>query len=731
MESEARELDLPVPDDLLQAAVGRTRLERAVADAALVPGMGEGTPPPLSDLLRTTGVAGLGLMTAAAVVPATLDAGIAVLGPDIQNTFGLSDAGLGALVFTSAASTFVLGVPVALWGDRGQRVRTAAFCLLVWVLAVPFMAIAPSPWLFALFAVVAGFGRAAPNSVHLSYLSDAYPVEARARVLALHRAHEPLGRTVGAAAMGGIAALAGGTAGWRWALLVGLAAVPVAFVLLRLREPAKGAHEQQHVLAASDAPDRHEDGAHQPRILLGTAIQRLLRIRSLYFQLLAMAVLGFAAVGIPLLGSLYLERQWGLGPGERGLVHAVTGGALFLGIPVAGLVGDRLYRRGPQLLLYLAGASLAAFGVIYASSLYLPSLGLVVAGFVLAEACLAPLATAITQTVAGTAPPALRSLAFALFGIFSLVFGGFAGGVVLGAISDATSARFALTLMGPITITGGALLALGARHVRADMTLVIEEILDEHEERLRRRRGGDCHALQVHHVDFAYGSQQVLFDVKLEVEEGEVCALLGTNGAGKSTLLRAVAGLEHPSRGTIRVLGATTTYLEAEQIVAMGVSMLPGGRMTFPSLTVEENLRAGSFSMTDRRAVDEGVRAALDSFPVLADRAHQPAGTLSGGEQQMLALARAMVQRPRLLLVDELTLGLAPIVVEELLEIVRAVNARGTTVVLVEQSVNLALRLADHAVFLERGEVRFDGRTADLLARDDLLRPVFLSETAL
>ena len=731
MASEAPELDLPVPDDLLQAAVSRTRVERTVAEAALVPGMGAGTPPPLSDLMRTAGVAGLGLMTAAAVVPATLDAGIAVLGPDIQDTFGLSDAGLGALVFASSASTFVLGVPVALWGDRGQRVRTATFCLLVWVLAVPFMAAAPSPWLFALFAVIAGFGRAAPNSVHLSYLSDAYPVEARARVLALHRAHEPLGRTVGAAAMGGIAALAGGAAGWRWALLVGLAALPVVPVLARVREPAKGAHEQRHVLDASGVRDGQEDDAQPPRILLGTAVQRLLRIRSLYFQLIAMAVLGFAAVGIPLLGSLYLERQWDLGPGQRGLVYAITGGALFLGIPVAGLVGDRLYRRGPQLLLYLAGASLAAFGVIYASSLYLPSLPLVVAGFVLAEACLAPLGTAITQTVAATAPPALRSLAFALFGIFSLVFGGFVGGVVLGAISDATSARFALTQMGPITITGGLLLALGARHVRADMTLIIEEILDEHQEQLRRRQGGGRHALQVHHVDFAYGSQQVLFDVDLEVEEGEVCALLGTNGAGKSTLLRAVAGLEHPSRGTIRVFGSNTTYLEAEQIVAMGVSMLPGGRMTFPSLSVEENLRAGSFSMTNRQAVDDGVREALDAFPVLAARAQQPAGTLSGGEQQMLALARTMIQRPRLLLVDELTLGLAPKVVEELLDIVRTINARGTTVILVEQSANLALTLADHAVFLERGQIRFDGRTSDLLDRDDLLRPVFLAETSL
>jgi ABC-type branched-subunit amino acid transport system ATPase component len=228
-------------------------------------------------------------------------------------------------------------------------------------------------------------------------------------------------------------------------------------------------------------------------------------------------------------------------------------------------------------------------------------------------------------------------------------------------------------------------------------------------------------------VDFSYGPRQVLFGVDMTVEEGEVAALLGTNGAGKSTLLRVVAGLAHPSAGSIRVWGHDTTYTEAEQLVGMGVAMLPGGKMSFPGLTVTENLRVGGHTLRrDGPALRRRMDEVMDLFPVLRQRRDQRVGTLSGGEQQMLALARVLLNRPRLLLIDELSLGLAPKAVEALLAIVRRVNDDGTTVVLVEQSVNLAMSLAAHALFLERGEVRFDGPTAELLARGDLLRPVFL-----
>jgi ABC-type branched-subunit amino acid transport system ATPase component/sugar phosphate permease len=718
-------LDFAVPDELLRAAVARTHSEDAVADLRLMPGVGTGKPPPMLGILRQYGFAPVTLMTLAALVVGIIDSGIGVLAPDIQRSFGIDDAALGATLFAASAATIAIALPVALASDRGSRVHVAAACLLIFAIVTPLMGVVANIWLFALLGIASATGKAPNQTTHLSYLSDYYPPEARARVAAYQRGHEPVARTLGVALVGAVAALSGS---WRWSMAIGLAGIPIALLILHLREPERGQHESQHILSRSGL-DIDSGGGTPPRVLLGAAVQRLLRIRSLYFQLLAVAVLGFVGLGIPLFGSLYLDREWNLGVGERTQVYFIVGLSAFLIIPVAGFVGDRMFRRAPESVLYLGAGCLVAFGSIYVASLYAPALWVVVVGWFLAECTLAPLGTAIFQTVAATAPPEMRTLAFAMFGVYGLVFGGFAGAVVLGAVSDAAGfengPRVALTLMAPVCAVGGLLLALGARWVRRDITLVIEDVLERHQETERRARGGAIPALQIHNLDFAYGTQQVLFDLSLEIAEGEIAALLGTNGAGKSTLLRAVAGLDHPMRGTIRLFGVNSTWLEAEQVLGLGAGLLVGGRMTFPTLSVHENLRVAASSLGRdgaRAAIDE----ALASFPALEPLLDRPAGTLSGGEQQMLALSRVLLTRPRLLMIDELTLGLAPKTVEQLFAIVGRVNSAGTTVLVVEQSVNLAMTLARHALFLERGQVRFDGRTDELLARDDLLRPVFL-----
>ncbi|TMM17435.1 MAG: ATP-binding cassette domain-containing protein [Actinobacteria bacterium] len=228
-------------------------------------------------------------------------------------------------------------------------------------------------------------------------------------------------------------------------------------------------------------------------------------------------------------------------------------------------------------------------------------------------------------------------------------------------------------------------------------------------------------------LDASFGPVQVLFGVDLEVREGEMLALLGTNGAGKSTLLRTVAGALHATGGTVRFAGQDITGTAPERTADMGIITVPGGRGTFPGLSVAENLRvAGWLHRRDQEHLTRGLAQALDLFPVLADRLSQTAATLSGGEQQMLTLAQALMARPALLMIDELSLGLAPAVVEQLVQTLRLIHARGTTVIVVEQSVNVALTVCERAVFLERGQVRFDGPTAALLERPDLLRAVFL-----
>jgi len=230
-------------------------------------------------------------------------------------------------------------------------------------------------------------------------------------------------------------------------------------------------------------------------------------------------------------------------------------------------------------------------------------------------------------------------------------------------------------------------------------------------------------------LDVAYGPVQVLFGVDFEVEEGEIVALLGTNGAGKSTLLKAISGLIAPSTGKVFLDGHDITGADAEDVTRAGVSLMPGGKGIFPTVTVEEHLRLAAWTFRKDTARIEAARAeVLELFPILAERHAQPAGFLSGGEQQMLALAQAFMTKPRLLMVDELSLGLAPTVVSHLLDVLREVHAAGTTIVIVEQSVNVALTLAQRAVFMEKGEVRFTGPTADLLERPDLLRSVFIRQ---
>ncbi len=723
--------DFAVPDELLEEVVAKSRDSEAIADIDVMPGTGEGKPPPLIGILRKSGYAPLVLLTAAALVPGSFNSGVTLIGNNLEHSFHMHDAALGAVTFVAQVAQLLWAVPLALWADRGSRKVVAAVALLIFSVFSPLMGLSPNVWVFTFLYLIAAVGYGVNNTVHNSYLADGYPTEGRGRVFSWHNLSDPLSNTVGILVFGYIVTVGHN---WRYGTLIALTGIPIALSLFTLREPPKGANESSHILKSSGM-DLHTQQSDAPRVLLGSAVTRLLRIRSIYYELVAVAILGFAGTGAPLFGNLYFVRHWGLDTAQRSEIYSIIGLAAFLGLPVAYVLGDRFFRRAPERPLAIAGICITAYGGLFVGSLYMPQLWMVVLLQFLATAAISPLAICIFLTLAATAPPEMRTICFAMFGVYSLVFGGFAGAVILGAVSDAVGflngPTVALTLIGPVCALGGVLLFIGSRWVKRDITLVIEDVLERYAEGKRRQAGAAIPALQVHNLDFFYGQNQVLFDVNLEVGQGEIVALLGTNGAGKSTLLRAVSGLDHPHRGVIRIYGTNCTYLEPEQIIDQEVALLVGGKMTFPGLTVRDNLRIGTFSMRRhasraRTARDE----ALDRFPELAGRLDQPAGTLSGGEQQMLALARVMMTAPKLLLIDELALGLAPKSVDRLMGIVRQVNRDGTTVVLVEQSVNRAMSLAERAFFLERGEVRFDGLTTDLLKRDDLLRPVFLGAAA-
>ena len=233
--------------------------------------------------------------------------------------------------------------------------------------------------------------------------------------------------------------------------------------------------------------------------------------------------------------------------------------------------------------------------------------------------------------------------------------------------------------------------------------------------------------LEVHELEAGYGPIRALDRVSIEVGEGELVAIIGANGAGKTTLLMAISGIVPARSGEVVFRGTRITGLEPHAIVRLGIGHSPEGRRIFPRLTVRENLELGGFTQTDRAQVRRDIDEACGLFPILGDRLGQLGGTLSGGEQQMLALARALVGRPRLLLLDEPSLGLAPLIVAKIFEVIGSLSARGIAVVLVEQNARAALRLASRGYVLETGRITLTGPGPDLAA-DPRVRDAYLGE---
>jgi ABC-type branched-subunit amino acid transport system ATPase component len=500
-------------------------------------------------------------------------------------------------------------------------------------------------------------------------------------------------------------------------------------VPLLLREPPRGRGDLAEVVGDEEAARLAADRALDPPVGLGPAVQRLLAVRTLFFLLVGVGVLGFSLVSVPTFFGLLLEREYDLGPLARGFAVAATEVIAMVGVVAGGVIGARLFRSSPPRAIRLVAASSAAFAVVFPLALYAPGgLVVVVLGVGLAKLLQSVGTVPVYVFVAAVVPSRLRSLGYALLGIYILLLGGLLGNVLTGLVSDARGPRFALVVVSvPASLLAAALTAYGARFVRRDLSLTVEEVREEQRERERVRTGGQVPVLQVRNLDVGYGPVQVLFGVDLDVQEGEVLALLGTNGAGKSTLLKAVSGLLTPTRGVIRLDGRTVTFSEPSARVALGVVQVPGGRAVFPSLTVAENLLVGAHRFGwDRRRTSARIDDVVELLPKLGERFDQRAGQLSGGEQQMLAIGKALLLEPRLLLIDELSLGLAPVVVADLLQVVERLKDRGTTIVVVEQSLNVALSIADRAVFMEKGTVRFTGPAAELLERPDLARAVFL-----
>ncbi|WP_109206898.1 ABC transporter ATP-binding protein [Moorella sp. Hama-1] len=228
--------------------------------------------------------------------------------------------------------------------------------------------------------------------------------------------------------------------------------------------------------------------------------------------------------------------------------------------------------------------------------------------------------------------------------------------------------------------------------------------------------------LKVENLDVYYGAIHALKGISLEVEEGEIVSLIGANGAGKSTTLNTICGLLRPRNGSITYQGRDLKGLPAPAIVQLGISQVPEGRRIFPNLTVQENLELGAYLRRDREGISKSMAEVFQRFPRLQERRKQMAGTLSGGEQQMLAISRALMSRPRLMLLDEPSMGLAPLLVQEIFNIIREINRQGTTILLVEQNANMALSVAHRGYVLETGRITLQGKAQELTTNEAVRR---------
>ena len=713
--------------DVEDLVAERSRLKGEARELLGVTGEG-GPAPRFRTVLKENSVgyyplAALGTLS---IVDSLQGFAFSVLTPEISRSLGL---GLGAISLLLGLKTLASALAPLPTAAFVQRVPRRALVIIVsaaaWAIATLYTGFTTSVFLLAIVLVLDGLSTGAAGTLTQPLLMDSYPPATRVRVFSYATAINNLGNVIAPLLVALLAAVLGFT--WRGVFLIfGIMCVAVLPLTLRLRDPGFGKFDTEKVRATvhHQGEDLAEDD-----VSLGffEITRRLLLIPTVRKLLVAFAVFGILLIPFSAFLSFYLDETLNFGPGQRGLFFALTSISSIVALAIYGKRGEAMFRKDPGRVLDVAGLQLIVGVVLISLAVLSPWTWLTLTLFTLSTAITAVLGPALAIALLSIVPAQMRPHAGALYGIFAAGVGGIAGAVLLGGIQaryGIAGALFSLLVPG---IGGAILLRRAAPYVQRDMDRMIDEVLEDEQLKLVKAAGGRLPMLSCKGIDFSYGQLQVLFGVDFTVDDGEMVALLGTNGAGKSTLLKVISGIGLPTSGNVRYRGQDITYLDAERRTRLGITQIPGGRSVFGPLTVIENLRSYGYTLgKERKNLDALIDDCLVAFPRLAERRNSLAAQLSGGEQQMLGLSKALIMKPRVLVIDELSLGLAPIIVGQLLEMVRNINATGTAVVLVEQSVNIALNLVDHAYFMEKGEMRFDGRAADLLARDDLLRAVFL-----
>ena len=653
-------------------------------------------------------------------------AAIAVLAPDIRDTFGVSDGTITFIASSSGAFVVLGAIPMGWAADRMRRIPIIGWASIIFAAMVTLSGMAVNAFSFFWARFGVGIAKANTIPVHSSMIADTYPIGIRGRIGAIDKGTGRLIAVISPILVGGIAAIANGPGevdGWRWTYyILGIPVAIAAIAAFFLKEPQRGRWEKEDVLGESFTEDDPLP------VSLDAAFSRLMRIKTVKSVVLGFSALGFGLFTAPVLENLWLEDKFGLESFERGAWATAAGLFTVLSLVYVGPKFDRLWRENPTRTLQMIGALIGFSAIFKPIQWAMPTVPLFIAFSIPTLVMLNTAFAMVSPVMQAIVPYRLRGSGTALITLYIFFIGGTGGGLISFMFADSWGPRVTtLVLTIPSAILGGWIMYRGARHVRHDLSLNVQELFDEQDEQRRTTGGDEVPALQLNNIDFSYGPVQVLFNVAFEVKKGETLALLGTNGAGKSTILRVISGLGIPQRGVVRLGGRTVTYTSPQLRSRLGIQQLPGGKGVFPDMTVRQNLVMGAYiHRHDSADVERRIASVLELFPDLERRQGQRASSMSGGQQQMLALARVLLHEPEILLIDELSLGLAPTVVQDLLELIERLQERGQTIILVEQSLNVALSVADRAIFLEKGQVRFEGSAEDLLKRDDLARAVFL-----
>ena len=666
--------------------------------------------------------------------------------PLLKREFGLSDTALGILSGSYLISVTLGTVPFGALADRYSRTRIIAWGTAAWGVTMIFTGLASGFVMLLLGRMVLGLWDPCDNPTSQSLLADYYPVNQRSKVMGIYQ----MGQLTGFFLLP-IGGLMGEAWGWRATFFFfALPAFVVALLSWRLPEPVRGIQERRHQRLESD--ESAVIWSRYQNVPVTEAYRVILRCRSYTASLVSSAVGSLFFGGIGVWTPTFLIRYHDLDIAEATTALSVVAVGGLVGVLTAGNLADFLTHSGyTSARIGVAGVArlisaplfIAAFLVGYTPLM----LVLLSFGALFLVAAIPPLNAARVDVL----HPDLRGRGTSLDAVTQSLASA-ASPVIYGMIADASDLRTAYMVLIPLAAVAGLILMTFAlASYRRDEQAVQEMVRREHalhlaglteappvaentgsppaegrrpdptpDEEDKPEAGIDVDAgdevlLHIEELDFSYGPIQVLFGVDMALPEGGCHALVGRNGVGKTTLLANIGGLLHAQSGRMFFRDQDLVGIPPEQRAKLGITLMAAGQSMFGSLSVRDNLWFGAYPFAGSQdLVKERLEEVLDVFPALGRRLEQRAGTLSGGEQQMVALGRALVAGPELLLIDELSLGLAPTVTAELLKVVEDIAGLGTTILLVEQSIGVALSVADTVFFMDRGQLSALGPAAAL-----------------